>query len=204
MLRIQKQKAGIKGSALPTKRKLTHARGPKQKQPNEDIDQLKDKLGIDNLNRDIVVSLTATFQKHIAGPKPSTLSYSSNNLKTERYVNRSRGNVSMTLNRNRPGGENNEERVQVPASRLDLISWVDHDVGSNQIHSYNFNGFSIDYLSDSYTLSLGFITPPTVGANTADAFQKAFDQPNSEIDKGEVFEEYLEDTEWNIPKLKTE
>ncbi|CAC5386800.1 unnamed protein product [Mytilus coruscus] len=155
MLRIQKLKAGIKGSVLSTKRKLTHAKGPKQKQPNEDIDQSKDKLGIDNLNRNIVASLTAAFQKHIAGPNLSTMSHSSNNVKTERHVNRSRGNVSMTLNRNRPGVKTMTK-------------------GYKYLHP------------NSYIPSLGFITPPSVGANTADAFQRAFGQPNSEIDKGMV------------------
>ncbi|CAC5415404.1 unnamed protein product [Mytilus coruscus] len=91
----------IKGSALPTKRKLTPAKGPKQKQTKrssksnvEDIDKLKDKLGIDNLNRNIV-SLTAAFQKHITGPNPSTLTHSS--VDTERHENRSRDNISVTL-----------------------------------------------------------------------------------------------------------
>ncbi|CAC5415403.1 unnamed protein product [Mytilus coruscus] len=51
---------------------------------------------------------------------------------------------------------------------------------------------------------MGFITPPVIGANPADAFHKAFNEPTSEVDKGEGFDENPEDTEWNIPQLNTE
>ncbi|CAC5401723.1 unnamed protein product [Mytilus coruscus] len=197
----------FKGSALPTKRKLTLAKGPKQKQTKrssksnvEDIDKLKDKLGIDNLNRNIV-SLTAAFQTHITGPNPSTLTHSS--ADTERIKNRSRDNISVTHNKNRPGVEI-YERVQVPTPRSELINWGDHDIGIDSIRNYDFNEFDTDYLSDSYNPNMGFITPPVIGANPADAFHRAFNEPTSEVDKGEVFDENPEDTEWNIPQLNTE
>ncbi|CAC5421128.1 unnamed protein product [Mytilus coruscus] len=170
----------IKGSALPTKRKLTPAKGPKQKQIKrssksnvEDIDQLNDKLGIDSLYRN-KVSLTAAFQKHIAWPNPSTLTHS--NVDTEQI--------------DRFGGSN-EERVQVPTPRSDLISWGDHDIGSEPIRNYDFNEFDIDYLSDSYNPNMVFITPTVIGANPADAFHRAFNEPTSEVDKGEVSKKTL-------------
>lgn len=102
----------------------------------------------------------------------------------------------MTPNRNRPGVEINK-RVHVPTPRSDLISLGDHDTGLDPIRNYDFNEF--DFLSDNYHLNMGFITPSVIGANPNNVFHRACNELTSEVDKGEVFDENLTATEWNIP-----
>ena len=219
----------IKGSSLPTKRKLQTRvkQGPKAKMPkvvqsDRDLNELKDKLGIDSLVKS-VSSLSDVVKKHVVTSTISNNNVSNDpalvvdNSSMERQVRNNNSNVSVTVSRpysSRPRNENPRQ----------LISWGDHDldVGPCQYDDGEYfdsiNDFDLSYLPQNDNDDDPFMeeyelnerpapVTKTKGVNPNIAFHDAFHDACSE--SGESLQPDInnncsnEQSEWDIPQLKT-
>ena len=132
----------------------------------------------------------------------------------ERQVRNKSNSVSITVSRPRVDQNDNfmNENVANTSTsqtntRPQVISWGDHDV-NDPLEDFDFDDFDMEYFPSSQGLmsQSNNNNNDNQGVNPNEFFQKAFEEPCSEIDKAELDENNNCDSDFwlDIPQLNTD